>query len=391
MFAKEKLVIRFHLLIRNLSYHFVFWLSSLLFYVFLTGDQQLFAHYLEFIPLQSWYVTSFLLSAILAVLFSWIDSFFNDRYMRLSAFRFIAILPPILYFLLGLSLLILASISPKELLGIRSLDDFIALLPKPELPLIRFLVYFYLGCFFNNLLMRISKKVGKGNFMNWMLGRMNQPREAERIFMFIDMKSSTRLAEQLSHEKFSHLVQDVFNDMAIVDNYNGEIYQYVGDGAIISWPVDKGFKENNFLKAYFGFIHLIERRERYYQRRYGITPQFKAGIHVGNVMVLQVGRIRRDISYNGDTLNTAARIESNCNEYRKNLLVSGDVVERMEENKDYLVKEVGNLRLKGKRRMVDIYHIREKRSIKPRQPKYTRDLWEKVTVVKDDVTLDEKS
>lgn len=205
------------------------------------------------------------------------------------------------------------------------------------------------------------KKVGRGNFKNWIFGMMNKPREDERIFMFIDMKSSTHIAEKLSHEKFSHLVQDVFNDMAIVDNYMGEIYQYMGDGAIISWPVKRGLKNNNFLRAYYGFANLITKREDYYHRKYDLIPKFKAGVHVGKVMVLQVGRIRRDISYNGDTLNTTARIESMCNEYNKSLLISSDLYNMVHPKDVFQFKEVGNIRLKGKRRMVGIYHVREKR------------------------------
>ena len=179
--------------------------------------------------------------------------------------------------------------------------------------------------------------------------------------MFIDMKSSTTIAEKLLHKKFSYLVQDIFNDMAVVDNYNGEIYQYLGDGAIISWNIKKGLKRNNYLKAYYAFINVISKREKYYQRKYDLIPKFKAGMHVGKVMVLQVGQIRRDISYNGDTLNTTARIESMCNENRQNLLVSGDLHDMMKNQEGYSFKNIGNIKLKGKRKAIDIYQVKQKK------------------------------
>lgn len=205
----------------------------------------------------------------------------------------------------------------------------------------------------------MMRKVGKGNFRNWIFGMLNKPREEERIFMFIDMKSSTTIAEKLLHVKFSHLVQDVFNDLAIVDNYDGNIYQYLGDGAIISWSLKKGIRNSNCLKSFYAFSNLVDRREKYYQRKYGLRPKFKAGIHVGKVMVLQVGRVRRDISYNGDTLNTAARIESMCNEYKQNLLISGDLYDILREMKGFSFKEVGNIMLKGKKHGVDIYQVKQ--------------------------------
>jgi adenylate cyclase len=196
---------------------------------------------------------------------------------------------------------------------------------------------------------------------SWIFGFMNKPREVERIFMFLDMKASTTLAEKLGHKKFSHLVQDVFNDLSVVDNYHGEIYQYLGDGAIISWSLKKGLKNSNFLRAYFAFTHVIHKRRRYYHRKYDIIPKFKVGIHAGKVMVLQVGQIRRDISYNGDTINTAARIESMCNEYRQEVLISGDLFERMKDKKIYSFKNVGNIKLKGKRKAIDIFQVRKKK------------------------------
>ena len=265
--------------------------------------------------------------------------------------------------------------------------DVTKLLPSFDIQFIRFMVYFYLACFFNNFLQSVIKKVGKGNFRNWIFGMMNKPREDERIFMFIDMKSSTHIAEKLSHEKFSHLIQDIFNDMAIIDNYMGEIYQYMGDGAIISWPVNKGLKNNNFLRAFYGFSNLITKREDYYHRKYDLIPRFKAGVHVGKVMVLQVGRIRKDISYNGDTLNTAARIESMCNEYNKSLLISGDLHNMIHPKDGFYFKEVGNIRLKGKMKLVDIYHVREKRLPKRPLSPYLRIILNKINFFKKRIPL----
>jgi adenylate cyclase len=222
------------------------------------------------------------------------------------------------------------------------------------------MVYFYFSCIFNNAFKQVKKRIGQGNFRNWFLGLMNKPREEKRIFMFIDMKASTTIAEKLQHKKFSYLVQDVFNDMAVVDNYYGEIYQYLGDGAIISWNLKRGLKNNNFLKAYYAYSNVLEKRSRYYKRKYGLEPKFKAGIHVGETMVLQVGSIRRDISYNGDTLNTTARIESMCGEYKQNLLISGDLYEMIIDKNGYSMKNIGNVKLKGKRKGVDIYQVKEK-------------------------------
>jgi len=382
MFAKEKITVRTNLLFRNLLFHLIFWYVSLLLFVFLTGNERLFSKYGEFLHIKSTMLTHLVLAAVLAIFFTFIDGLFNDRLLRNSSAKLMMISSSLTYFIFGIILMLLAPMSPKAILAIRSADHIAPLLPALDIDLLRFLVFFYLICILSNFVRRMMKRLGKGNFTSWFFGMMNKPREDERIFMFLDMKSSTRIAESLSHEKFSHLVQDIFNDLAVVDNYVGEIYQYLGDGAIISWPVEKGLKNNNFLKAYYGFINLIQRRENYYYRKYDLLPKFKASAHVGKVMVLQVGRIRRDISYNGDTINTAARIESMCNDFNKNLLISGDLYNLMTEREGYFIKQVGNLRLKGKRRKVDVLHVRPKKAYKRQSSPYLRVILDKLNIFK---------
>ena len=213
------------------------------------------------------------------------------------------------------------------------------------------------------------KKIGVGHFFNWFFGRLNKPREEKKIFMFIDMKSSTTRAEQLGHQKFSRLVQDVFNDMSVLYNYGGEIYNYLGDGAVVTWDEGKGLRNNNCIRAFYAFLRVIERRSRYYNWRYGEKPGFKAGLHIGKVMVLQVGSIRRDISYNGDTINTAARIESKCNDYKQDLLISGVLYEALEDKDDFNFKELDSIILKGKKQKVQIYQVKQKAPSKRKKKK----------------------
>jgi adenylate cyclase len=281
--------------------------------------------------------------------------------MRSFPIVFTILIRSILYFLSAFALILLAARSPLTIYTKDNYTEILDLLPEMDINFGRFLVHFYISCFLNNLFKGMEKRMGRSNLRSWVFGLLNKPREENRIFMFIDMKSSTTIAEKLEHKKFSHLVQDVFSDLAVVDNYKAEIYQYVGDGAILSWSLRKGLRHNNFLRAFYAFNYVIHKRRRYYQRKYDLVPQFKAGVHVGKVMVLQVGQIRRDVSYNGDTMNTAARIESMCNEYRQNLLISGDLFELVKDPKPYSFKNVGTIKLKGKRKTTDIYQVKQKK------------------------------
>ena len=356
----DRITIAYNRLVTNLSFHFVFWLVALLFYLFLMGSENIFSAYKPIIEINSDYLLITFLSLFTALLFSIIDAFFNEWFLRIFSIGLMVLIKWALYFASGFLVLTVAAIPSANRIESGQYITYLIELPANDLVLMRFLVFFWLAAFLNTVFKGLRKKVGPGNFKRWLFGFMNKPREEERIFMFIDLKGSTTAAEKLGHRKFSRLCQDVFNDMAIMDNYYGEIYQYLGDGAIVSWKVSSGLKNLRFLHAFFAYTRVIHSRRHYYNRKYGFIPQFKAGIHVGKVMVLQVGKIRRDISYNGDTMNTAARIESKCNELHQNLLISAQVFQILPDKKAFRFKNVGEIPLRGKRKAVEIYGVHQK-------------------------------
>ena len=64
--------------------------------------------------------------------------------------------------------------------------------------------------------------------------------------MFLDLKSSTTHAEQLGHIKYSQLIQDCFYELTeVVTRREAQIYQYVGDEIVLTWPYEKGIKNKS--------------------------------------------------------------------------------------------------------------------------------------------------
>jgi adenylate cyclase len=208
-----------------------------------------------------------------------------------------------------------------------------------------------------NLTKQIDLKFGPGNLKNLLLGRFHHPRQDHRIFMFLDMRSSTTIAEELGHIQFSRLIQDCFTDLTVVRDYKAEFYQYVGDEAVLSWSLENGLEDLNCINAYFAFQNLLEKRGDYYKKKYGLIPIFKAGLNVGDVTLAEVGQIKREIAFHGDTLNTAARIEGMCNEYNKNILLSQGLKEMLNDHEDFQIDEVGEFLLRGKAKPSKIYSI----------------------------------
>jgi len=208
-----------------------------------------------------------------------------------------------------------------------------------------------------NITKQINLKFGPGNLFNLLLGKFHKPRQDHRIFMFLDLKSSFEIAEKLGHIQFSRLIQDCFTDLTIVRNYKAEIYQYVGDEVVLSWSMSDGLENLNCIKAYFKFQELLESRSDFYMKKYGLVPFFKAGLNVGDVTIAEVGQIKREIAFHGDTLNTASRIQGKCNDYNKSLLISQTLKELIEGNEKLHISLAGKVLLRGKTMPMEIYFI----------------------------------
>ena len=203
-----------------------------------------------------------------------------------------------------------------------------------------------------------AERFGRGIFIKILLGYYKNPKEENRIIMFLDLKDSTTIAEQLGHQKYSKFIQDCFFDLnEVVLNHDAEIYQYVGDEAVLSWPYKKGVANNNCLGVFFAFQQQRELRKAYYIEKYGNYPEFKAGLHGGPLMVAEVGSVKKELAYHGDVINTSARIQAECNSYNVSLLISEKLLKDLQLDKFSISRSLGNVRLKGKKEEVKIYAV----------------------------------
>jgi adenylate cyclase len=212
-----------------------------------------------------------------------------------------------------------------------------------------------------NFFQMMQTKIGPRVLVNLLLGRYHSPREEERVFMFLDLRSSTTYAEQLGNLRYSSLIQDCFSDLTeTLKQQRAEVYQYVGDEVVLTWPVEEGLDDLNCLEAYFHFMGTLGGRADYYRARYGFVPVFKAGVNLGVVTVAEVGIVKREIAYLSDVLNTAARIQAMCNELGAPLLVSENVVARVSPDSPFLVQLMGDIVLRGKEQSVKVYSVAPK-------------------------------
>ena len=96
------------------------------------------------------------------------------------------------------------------------------------------LIFSVLIVFLITLIVQVTLLIGEQNMRRLLLGRFHQPRELKATFLFVDLHSSTSIAEQLGHRQFSAFLRDFFRDISpAIRTAKGEIYQYIGDEVIV--------------------------------------------------------------------------------------------------------------------------------------------------------------
>lgn len=219
-------------------------------------------------------------------------------------------------------------------------------------------LYYFVMAAIINFINQINKKYGPGIIVPLLMGRYRDPREEDRIFMFMDLKSSTTTAEELGHLKYSAFIRDCFGDInEVLYPYYAQVYQYVGDEIVVMWPVSEGVRDQSCLKFYFACRQQFRKRAAHYMENYGHLPDFKAGAHAGTVTAVEIGDVKRDIAYHGDTLNTAARIQSICNVYGKSFLISKFLLEKVGAHPSMKTEDLGLVSLRGKTAKVDVISV----------------------------------
>jgi adenylate cyclase len=217
--------------------------------------------------------------------------------------------------------------------------------------------FFYASIQFS-LILEADKKLGINVLKNLLLGKYHNPKQENRIFMFLDMRGSTNTAEKLGHLKYSRYLQDVYKLLTdLVIDFKAEIYQFVGDEVVLTWKSDVGYEKNNTLHMFYGFIDILEANSDYFTRNYGVKPEFKAGIHRGSVSVAEVGEINTQIAYHGDVVNTTSRIQELCNVYNTNLLVSEVFMTGMQSPPRNFKENAAEIMLRGRSQPITIYSL----------------------------------
>jgi len=209
-----------------------------------------------------------------------------------------------------------------------------------------------------NLGFGIANIIGPRAFLNFVSGRYHSPVEENRFVLFVDIAGSTGLAERLGGVAIHRLLDRTFRLLteAVVD-YRGEVLNYVGDEVIVTWRESDGAIDCRPLHCFVAMRDELARASSQLDREFGAVPRIRGSLHFGPVIVGEIGDVKRAIVFNGDVMNTAARLEELSRNVEGGFLVSRAAMERFSSAPPFAVRDLGRLPIRGRADGIDVVGI----------------------------------
>ena len=197
------------------------------------------------------------------------------------------------------------------------------------------LLFAFAVSFLFNFVFTLRTMLGPSTLLALVTGRYHAPHSEERTVLFLDVQGSTPLAERLGDHDFHRFLNAVFHDVTDpVLETGGEIYRYVGDEVIVTWPRSKGGESVACLFA------------------------IDAALHAGMLIVGEMGDVKREIVMLGDTMNTTSRIEGACRTTGCDYIASADALRSVVPMPPGIhAASLGKLPLRGKEEEIELFAL----------------------------------
>ena len=201
--------------------------------------------------------------------------------------------------------------------------------------------------------------IGGAMLASVLLGTYQRPVRQQRIVMFLDLANSTRLAERMGELRVHDLITQFFFDIdEPIGCWGGEVHAYVGDEAIVTWPLTEDPRLNSRCVAcFFAIGDAIAGHATAYEKAFGLVPEFRAGLHAGPLIVSACGDEKRQLAFFGDTMNVGARLCDYCKSIDAGLVASGDLMRRAAVPDGVTVAEPIRVAVRGREAPVEAHVV----------------------------------
>lgn len=182
----------------------------------------------------------------------------------------------------------------------------------------------------------------------------------EVAVLFSDIRNFSPISERMDPADVLLFLNEYFESTSnIIDANGGYVDKFMGDGimAVFGAPVPR---ENPSLDAVRCALEMIRNlKENVHPRMDEIgVPRFLigVGIHYGEVIMGNIGSMRRaDYSIIGDAVNLASRLEGTTKEYKKAVVISEEVKQKVDGH--FPCTFLARMRVKGREREEHVYAV----------------------------------
>jgi adenylate cyclase len=199
-----------------------------------------------------------------------------------------------------------------------------------------------------NVGFELRRLIGPGVFGSLLLGRYRVPRVERRVFLMLDIMGSTAIAERLGPERFFAFLDrwlHVLTEPLLAAD--GRIDRFIGDEVVVSWEWTEDAVTRAVDFALAATAVLVADSDTW-RRDFGVVPRMHGALHAGEVISGEIGDLKREITFLGDTLNTTARIASEARKHSGLMLASAEALAGAALPADLKRIDLGDVALRGK-------------------------------------------
>lgn len=200
-----------------------------------------------------------------------------------------------------------------------------------------------------NLVFAISNIIGRRALFHLLTGRYHAPVEESRFVLFVDIAGSTSLAESLGGLGIHRFLDKTFRTLTgpVID-YGGEVLNYVGDEIIVTWPEASGAVDCRPLRCFLAMRETLRQFQARFEKEFGVAPRIRGSLHFGPVIIGEIGDIKRAIVFNGDVMNTAARLEELSRNVDGGFVASRAAIDRFKSEPPVALHDLGIRDIRGR-------------------------------------------
>jgi adenylate cyclase len=125
----------------------------------------------------------------------------------------------------------------------------------------------------------------------------------------------------------------------------------------VTWPERPGAIDCRPLRCFGAMREELSRASSQFEREFGAVPRIRGSLHFGPVIVGEIGDIKRAIVFNGDVMNTAARLEELSRNVDGGFLASRAAMQRFDSAPPFAVRDLGRLAIRGRADGIDAVGI----------------------------------